>query len=239
MLFIIIKWRSFIGAAAALTVVCLLLAVLGTVRTYKTVENISTTFVEAKRVLIIDPGHGGLDGGAVGINGTIESGINLDVGIKLRDLALLCGESVVMTRDTCDIDYPDPAASIASKKKSDQKQRIEIINSIPNATLISIHQNIFSSKSPRGAQVFFRDTEESFALAETIQKLMNYHLIPNSRRVAAPISRDIYLMKNVDCTAVLVECGFLSNPEECNLLNDNSYRVKLAMVMLASWLEYS
>ncbi|MGE4353549.1 MAG: N-acetylmuramoyl-L-alanine amidase [Oscillospiraceae bacterium] len=237
-MFITIKWRSFVGAAAAFTAVCVLLTILGTIRTYRPVVT-GTAAAVPGRVLIVDPGHGGLDGGAVGKNGTIESGINLDIGLKLRDLALLCGENVIMTRETENIDYPDPDASIGSKKKSEQKQRVALINSIPNATLISIHQNSFKAASSHGAQVFFRDTQESRTLAETLQSFLNNQLVPNSRRVAAPISDDIYLMRSIDCTAVLVECGFLSNPDECKLLNSESYRTKLALVLLSAWLGYN
>ena len=191
----------------------------------------------AHKVLIIDPGHGGLDGGAVAEDGTVESAVNLDIALKMRDIAVFLGSDVVMTRESEELSYPDEDASIASKKISDQKERVKLINSRPNAELISIHQNTYPSNKVHGAQVFYKNTEESKVLAEKIQFLLNSKLITKGRRVAAPIPDSIYLMKNANCTAVLIECGFLSNPQECEKLKDNDYKTKLAMIITTAWLE--
>ena len=189
------------------------------------------------RILIIDPGHGGLDGGAVAADGTIESGVNLDIALKMRDLAAFLGCNVVMTRESEELSYTDENAGIAAKKISDQKERLKLINSLENAELISIHQNTYPSEKVHGAQVFYKNTDASRILAENIQSILNSKLITSGRRVAAPISDSIYLMRNADCTAVLVECGFLSNPDECAKLNNDNYKTKLAMIIMSAWLE--
>lgn len=236
-MFFTVHLRSLVKTFAIIVVVSIALTVLGTIRSAGSEEPVIAMSSEAERTLVIDAGHGGLDGGAIGLNGTVESGINLDIALKMRDLALFCGQSVVMTRSSEDIKYPDESSSIASKKVSDQKMRVELIRSVPGAFLVSIHQNKYTSPSPRGAQVFFRDNEESRTFAELMQERLNEKLVPNGRRVAAPISRDIYIMKVIECPAVLVECGFLSNPDECAQLSDETYRTKLALTLISVWFE--
>ena len=107
-----------------------------------------------------------------------------------------------------------------------------------NAVLISIHQNCFPHTSPHGSQVLYAATEGSDALGALMHENLNAYLNPENRRVAAPISEKIYLMRNVHCPAVLVECGFLSNPDEAARLADPGYQTKLAAVILASYLQY-
>lgn len=189
--------------------------------------------------LIIDPGHGGEDGGAVAEDGTQEAEINLAVALRLNAAARLCGVHTVLTRSTAQISYPDNAAGIAEKKAADQKQRVETIHAVPNGLMISIHQNFYPAASPRGAQVLYANTGDSCAFGTMLHTHLIQALDPDNRRVAAPISDDIYLMKHVQCPAVLVECGFLSNPEELKLLRDSAYELKLGLVMLGSFLEYT
>ena len=189
--------------------------------------------------LIIDPGHGGEDGGAVSADGTQEADVNLAVALRLNAAARLCGVRTVMTRASAQISYPNSAGSIAEKKTADQKQRAEMINAVPNGFLISIHQNYYPSTSPHGAQVLYAKTAHSHEFGAMLHAHLIQTLDPDNRRVAAPISDDIYLMKHVRCPAVLVECGFLSNPEELVKLLDISYELKLGLVMLGSFLEYT
>ena len=183
----------------------------------------AANWTDPKQVLILDAGHGGEDGGAVAPNGTV---------------AELTGIEVVMTRDSPDIAYPDNATTIAERKKADQHQRAELIRKTDNAVLISIHQNCYPDRKPSGAQVLYAASDGSEALGTQIHDNLVAYLDPQNRRVAAPISEKIYLMREVKCPAVLVECGFLSNESECTKLKDGGYQTKLAAVIIASYLQY-
>ena len=197
-----------------------------------------TAGAEPARVLIIDAGHGGEDGGATTAEGVPESGINLAIACKLEALAGLFGVETVMTRESQDISYPESAATTAQRKQSDQKARIELINAQENAVLISIHQNYYPDERPSGCQVLYGKPEGSRELGELTHKNMTEALCPSSRRVAAPISEDIYLMRAAKCTSILVECGFLSNPNEAALLLTDDYQLKISALLLASYLQY-
>lgn len=194
---------------------------------------------EPRLTLVIDPGHGGEDGGAVAQNGTLESDINLDIALRLKELADFWGISSVMSREEASIDYPAGAVTLAQKKKADQNARLELIGSTPGAVLISIHQNYYPSETPYGIQVFYGTVEGSQSLAVLMQNNLTVELCPDNRRVAAQIDSGIYLMREAECPAVLVECGFLSNPSERDKLEDPTYRGELAAVLLASYLQYT
>ena len=189
-------------------------------------------------ILIIDAGHGGADGGASTEDGVLESDINLAIAGKLNALAHLYGVNTVMTRETAEIDYPAEADTIAKQKVYDQKNRVALINSYPEGILISIHQNFYPDSRPMGAQVLYGHTTEGEAFGKLLHENLVTTLDPDNRRVASPIDDNIYLMRNAMCTAVLVECGFLSNPQEAALLNSTAYQNKISVVLLASYLEY-
>ena len=191
------------------------------------------------RILIIDAGHGGLDGGASSADGMLESTINLAVAQRLEFLAQLFGVKTVMTRTTEGLDYPESAKTVREKKNWDQKTRAELISSIPNAVLISIHQNTYPDPRPHGSQVLYGPAQGSQELGELAHNLLIEMLNPENRRVAEPISDKIYLMRKAQCPAILVECGFMSNAQENTLLSDDEYQTKLAMVLLASYLSYT
>ena len=189
-------------------------------------------------VLVIDAGHGGEDGGAVSLSGTEESEINLDISQRMAALSGLTGIEFRMTRDSEVIEYPKELKSTSKRKKYDQKRRVEFINGIPNAVLISVHQNCYPQKSPRGPQAFYSKNERSDTLSAMIQESMNQSLCPGNRRLSVPVSSDIYLFESVKCPAVLVECGFVSNPEESKLLDTETYRLKIAAVLICAYLRY-
>ena len=190
-------------------------------------------------ILIIDAGHGGKDGGAVAANGTLESDINLDIALRLEALARFWGRETVMTRSGDDIEYPLEATTIAAKKKADQNTRLELINSTPGAILLSIHQNSYPAAAPNGIQVFFGAESGSDELADILQKNLTAQLLPENRRVASKADSGVYLIRKARCRSVLVECGFVSNPDDLQKLESESYRTKLAVVMLASYLQYT
>ena len=189
--------------------------------------------------LVIDAGHGGLDGGASAADGTLESALNLQIALRVEQLAKLFGVSTVMTRSSEALDYPDESATIHAKKVWDQKTRVALINSTENALLLSIHQNTYPDARPNGTEVLYAKTDGSKELAELTHANLINCLNPENRRVAAPISDAIYLMKSVDCTAILVECGFLSNPAETEKLKSGTYQTQLAAVLVGSFLQYS
>ena len=189
--------------------------------------------------LVIDAGHGGLDGGASAADGTVESEINLAIALKMREIARLFGIEPVLTREAETLDYPQNVGTIREKKVWDQKTRVALINSTPNAVLISVHQNTYPDARPNGTEVLYGKAAGSDSLAALTQNNLITQLCPDNRRVAAPISDKIYLMKNVICPAILVECGFLSNEVEAKKLESDVYRTELALVLISSYLQYT
>jgi N-acetylmuramoyl-L-alanine amidase len=189
-----------------------------------------------EQTLVIDPGHGGEDGGAVSVSGVAESGINLAIALDLDQLMGFYGVPVVLTR-TEDVSIHDASAqTLREKKVSDLHNRVALINGIENATLISIHQNSFSNPSYHGTQVFYGDEALSLPLAKEVQTQVSSVLDAENTRTPQAISSSVYLMSHISCRAILVECGFLSNPEEDQLLQEKAYQMKLAMVLTASYL---
>ena len=203
-------------------------------------ENVASASVaDDVPTLIIDPGHGGADGGAVAADGTKESLINLEISLKMKSLSDLLGIKSVIIRESEDLPYPEDTATIAAKKRWDQNRRLELINSTPNCLLLSIHQNYYPDPRPSGAQVLYGAVEGSQQLGELCHEALNSSLCPDNRRVAAPISDKIFLMKNAKCPAILVECGFMSNSDELGKLLSGDYQIKIALILVNSYLAYT
>ena len=189
-----------------------------------------------RRVIVIDAGHGGEDGGAVSADGVIESGINLAVALDLGALLTLLGEDTVMTRTEDVSVYSEGAETLRQKKRSDLENRVALVNGTPDAVLLSIHQNSLpTSAKTHGAQVFFGSIAGSDTLAQSVQTALN-SAINDADKEAKRISGDVFLMRNVTVPAVLVECGFLSNREESEKLQQPDYQTKLAVVIAAGFL---
>ena len=190
-------------------------------------------------VLVLDAGHGGEDGGAVSLTGVPESGINLAITERMDLLLSFCGAPPVLLR-TEDVSLHDgDADTLREKKASDLRNRAQAVEQVENAVLLSVHQNTFTDKKYHGAQVFYAPTEGSRELAEAVQEALRTGLDPDNRRQAKPIPDSVYLLNHVTCPAVLVECGFLSNPEEEVLLRSDSYQTKVAAVLAGAWLRAS
>ena len=185
--------------------------------------------VERDNVIVIDAGHGGVDGGATSCTGVLESNINLEIALKLNDLLHLLGHKTIMIRTT-DISVYTQGETIAAKKVSDLKERVRIVNETDRAVLISIHQNTFSDSRYGGAQVFYAPTEGSQKLAKNLQANLIAVLNPNSNRKAKKAD-GVYLMEHIEKTGILVECGFLSNPTEEAKLRDGQYQRILCCVI--------
>ena len=185
--------------------------------------------IDREYTVVIDAGHGGVDGGATSCTGILESQINLEIALRLEDMLHLLGMDTVMIRRTDESVYTE-GNTIGAKKISDLKNRVRTVQETPGAILVSLHQNTFSDARYSGAQVFYGGTEESQSLAKQLQQAFVTCLNPGSRR-QPKTSKGIYLMEHVSCTAVLVECGFLSNPEEEALLRSEAYQQKLCAVI--------
>ena len=187
------------------------------------------TVVERQHCVIIDAGHGGVDGGATSCSGVLESQINLEIALRLEDLMHLLGYKTVMIRRT-DISVYTKGETIAAKKISDLKERVRIVNEADGGILVSIHQNTFSDSRYGGAQVFYPSTEGSQQIADALQKAFVTNLNPGSNRQAKR-GEGIYLLEHISKPGVLVECGFLSNPEEEAKLRSDGYQKQLCCVI--------
>lgn len=199
----------------------------------RTVTVLSETMpIQRENCIIIDPGHGGEDGGATSCSGILESAYNLDISMRLNDLLHLMGYDTRMTR-TSDISIYTNANTIAQKKISDLKERVRIVNETKNGLLLSIHQNNFRDSKYFGPQVFYADTDGSQELAQQLQKNLVSNLCKGSNRKEKKIS-GVYLMEHIQCTSVLVECGFLSNPSEEAKLRDPKYQKQLCCVIAST-----
>ena len=187
--------------------------------------------------IIIDPGHGGVDGGATSCTGKLESAYNLEISLRLRDLFHLLGYPTYMIRTT-DTSVYTRGDTIAAQKMSDLKERVRIVNDSQTNILVSIHQNLFSDSRYSGAQVFYAETEGSQKLAEMLQSSFVNILNPGSKRKAKK-AEGIYLMEHIENPGILVECGFLSNPEEEHKLNTPDYQKKLCCVIAAAVAEFA
>ena len=185
--------------------------------------------LERRHTIVIDAGHGGVDGGATSCTGILESRFNLEISLKLRDLMHLLGYHTSMIR-TEDISVYTSGETIAAKKVSDLRQRVKLVSEAENPILVSIHQNTFPDSRYSGPQTFYGPKGEGEELAKSLQKALTDSLNPESNRMAKRAD-GVYLMQHIQCTGVLVECGFLSNPQEEAKLRDQTYQQKLCCVI--------
>lgn len=185
--------------------------------------------LEREATIVIDPGHGGIDGGATSVSGMLESQYNLDISLRLEDLFHLLGFQTKMIRRT-DISVHTSGETIAAKKVSDLRQRVRLVNETEDAVLLSVHQNTFSDSKYSGAQVFYGPKGESRELAEALQEEFRRTVNPGSQRQIKK-AEGVYLMQHINTTGVLVECGFLSNPEEDALLKTPEYQRKICCIL--------
>lgn len=189
-------------------------------------------------VMIIDPGHGGFDPGAVALDGTAESQINLKIALQMEEIARLLGVETDMTRREDVSTESDSSAAVRQRKNSDLKNRVEHVNGISGGVLVSLHQNSLPQvPSVHGAQVFYSETEGSRELAEAVQESLNA-VVNDRAKEAKAAGSGVYLLKNAKIPAVLVECGFLSNNEETALLNTQAHQNRLALTIFASVLNH-
>lgn len=180
------------------------------------------------KTIVIDSGHGLPDSGAIGFNGTSEQAINLNISLKLQRILEQSGAKVLLTRSDENGIYSKDDANIKQKKISDIKNRVEIGNNCNANLFISIHLNKFPpSQIYRGWQTFYqKDNLNSQKLAQYIQLNLNKNIEFKNDRVELPLT-NVYIMDKLLIPAVTIECGFLSNPQETQLLKTNEYQNKL------------
>ncbi|BED92345.1 MAG: N-acetylmuramoyl-L-alanine amidase [Candidatus Paraimprobicoccus trichonymphae] len=197
----------------------------------KMIKHVNSSNIEDKKTIIIDAGHGGEDGGAVGHDNITEKNINLSIALKLKDLLSLIGYDVLMIRENDKAIYDKDSTTLKKKKASDLKNRKKIIkeNTDYNNIFVSIHQNKFPNEKYHGTQVFHSTkNEKSESLASNIRESIIKRLQPENFRELRATGESIFMLRNNEIPSVIVECGFLSNPEEAKKLNTEEYQLQMA-----------
>lgn len=182
-------------------------------------------------IIILDAGHGGEDGGAVGSNGILEKDLNLSLTRSLAAFFRLAGYTVVETRTEDKLLYGADAAK-GHKKQSDLENRLAFTERYPDCILISVHMNTFPNADCKGLQVWYsQEHPDSIALADAVQNGVRKTLQPQNNRKIKAATSSIFLLRHASVPAILIECGFLSTAEECERLCDPAYQKALAMTI--------
>ena len=226
--------RLGIGGIVLLTAICFL--IFGAVR--YNLSMTSSVIAHMPQTVIIDAGHGGEDGGATGITGVSESMLNLEIALRLEQFMRFCGAQTVMVRITDTSIYSEGCNTYSEKKVSDLKNRVALADRIRPAVLISIHQNHFPEKQFSGPQVFYAKSDGSRSIAQLTQSAMEIMLKPTSKR-PCKAAQFVYLMENIQCPGILVECGFLSNSREEALLQQSDYQKRIICAITGAFTQYT
>ena len=228
------KTLAFYGILTFLTFVVIMMVAAAGSRTKPAVDQFSLS-----ADVILDAGHGGLDGGAISADGICEAPVTLAICRKTQAFMGLMGVNALLTREgEASLDY-DPASSVRENKNADLKARLALAERYPKTPFLSIHLNQFPKAQYHGAQVFYSENApEGKLLAEALQDSLRNVLDPSNKRVCKPSPEGIFLMKNLRSPAVTVECGFLSNPDECLLLQQEEYQTKLALAIAGGYFAY-
>ena len=223
-----------------ITVITACFVVMALVNEQNSVDVSNLEDESSDKIIVLDAGHGGEDGGAVSSSGVVESDINLQFTEKLKDILSLNGYKIVMTRED-NSDLADKSIeTISGRKKSDMHRRLDIYNADIRNVAISIHQNIFPADSCKGTQVFYStQTQSGKVLADNITDTVKKYLQPENQRLSKPTSGSIFLLDNAKIPAVIVECGFLSNSEELKQLCDQDYQKKFSYCVFLGLLNTS
>ena len=231
------------SSIVTLCIVTMSYAFFGALSAWK--SNTSPTFSSKKDdfVLVIDAGHGGEDAGAVASDGTLEKDLNLEIALALSALCELNGTRHIMTREDdrllYDL-YDDLEDYTGHKKLYDLKNRVRLTRECEGAVFVSIHMNKFPQEKYSGTQVYFsKNNAQSELFAREIQNTIRLNLQPNNNRQIKGATSDIYVLNSLECPAILIECGFLSNESELSLLKSDPYRAKLALTVFSAVLSRS
>ncbi len=230
------KTLYIFSVTAVITAFCVLMCNAYNKVSMETAEN--KTIGDHKYKVIIDAGHGGEDGGTQASDGTIEKDINLSIAQILRDMLVQGGFEVEMIREE-DISVGDNSLeTVRERKRSDLEKRVEIYNSDENNIVLSIHQNNFSESKYNGTQIFYSDNTESQELSEYIRQAVVGLVQPDNERQCKPADDSIFVLRNAKVPAIIIECGFLSNPQELEKLKDYEYQKEIAFAIYMGFAEY-
>lgn len=193
-----------------------------------------------RQIIVLDCGHGGMDGGCSTAEGVTEKNINLSIMLSVRDMCRLYGYDVAVTRDR-DISIHDSGVTgIRNQKISDMENRLELFNKFPDAVCLSIHQNTYTNPKYSGAQMFYSSTNpESERFAGILQQLFVQNLQPDNTRETKLCGKELYLCYFCDNPTVMAECGFLSNPDEAAKLTDKAYQKQTAYTLFNGICEFT
>jgi N-acetylmuramoyl-L-alanine amidase len=201
----------------------------------KMTAEVSTKPGKEKPVVVIDAGHGGNDPGKIGIDGTLEKDINLQIAYRLKKYLEASDVKVVLTREDDNGLYTEKDSR---KKMADMSKRCEIINDESPSLTVSIHQNSYHEEYVYGGQVFYyKKSDKGKELAEILQSRFDYVLGEKNTRLAKP-NDNYYLLLHVRTPIVIVECGFLTNWKESALLNNLDYQDRVAWTIHMGVMEY-
>ncbi|MDR0974942.1 MAG: N-acetylmuramoyl-L-alanine amidase [Ruminococcus sp.] len=193
----------------------------------------------AKPVLVLDAGHGGIDGGCSSANGDVEKNINLNIIKSLDCIATLYGYDTILTRETDKSIYDKGVTGIRNQKVSDMDNRLEIFNSNPGAVCVSVHQNMYTDPQFKGAQMFYSDSnEDNELLAQIMQEKFASTIQPYNEREIKLCGNELFLCYYCSNPTIMIECGFLSNPEEAALLVTPEYQSNVAFTIFSGLCDY-
>lgn len=221
---------TFLSLTAAFIIAILVCVLLFGEKNIKSMT--ASAALYGKPTVVLDAGHGGFDGGTVSLYGNPEKDINLSITLKTSSLLEFMGCEVILTRE-CD-------TALDKEKKQDMYNRLDIIKKYPDGIFLSIHQNHFTVPKYFGAQMFYgsKKQDESKALALILQKNFKENINNQNERQAKPAEKTLFLFKNAPQPCVLVECGFLSNPDEAKKLVNDEYQKQIAFTLVQSICEY-
>ena len=221
-------------AAVVLIIIAIAIAVVG----IKKYEN-RQTFADSDLKIVLDAGHGEPDGGAVGVNGTLEKDINLAIVQKLQEVLEGKGVEVILTRDGDSGLQDESAGTIHKMKVSDMNKRLDVIKDSGADLFVSIHMNSFTSSKVHGLHIFYDKSHPD--VEETAKKIQDNigEVTGAETHTVKTADESLFLMKNSPIPAILVECGFLSNPEEEKKLNDEEYQAKIAWAIASALENYT
>ena len=206
---------------------------------YSTISVATINIMSNENVIIVDAGHGGIDGGTQSAAGVLEKDINLAIADKVGAMLSLIGYEVVFTRQSDNIPYGNECVTVRQKKVWDTHNRMAVIEKFPDGIFLSIHQNYFEQSRYSGAQVFYSlNNPESRLIAENIQASIAGSLQKDNDRQIKKVGTEIYLLYKAQIPAVMVECGFLSNEKEAELLNDSEYQNEMALSIVKGLIQY-
>ncbi len=226
--------------SASLVLIILFASVIGAVSldVGKNLVTEATANIPYEKIIILDPGHGGEDAGATGVNGAYEKDLNLQMAFEIGAALEEKGYIVVYTRTDDKLLYTEEQNIKGIRKISDLKNRCKVAERYPDSIFVSIHMNSFGSEKYSGLQVYYSEkNDESRALADAIQNKVIADIQKENNRVTKP-GKDMYILENVDNTAVLIECGFLTNRAECEKLSEKEYQKELSFSIVCAIIEY-